>query len=122
MEELCVGTPDPPDTERGRTRTYARAHTHTHANTRSLSFSDWLSGSPGFGPSRIGAVGAGDDVTALMAPPPLSLSLSLLSPGTWASLVPFQVSNATPILPASVHQNYSINIIGEPLVPAEGGN
>uniref|UniRef100_A0A8C4I036 Nuclear factor 1 n=1 Tax=Dicentrarchus labrax TaxID=13489 RepID=A0A8C4I036_DICLA len=44
------------------------------------------------------------------------------SPGTWASLVPFQVSNGTPILPTNVHQNYSINIIGEPLVPAETGN
>lgn len=51
--------------------------------------------------------------------PPLS---SLRSPGTWASLVPFQVSNGTPILPTNVHQNYSINIIGEPLVPAETGN
>lgn len=43
--------------------------------------------------------------------------LSLLcfhSPGTWASLVPFQVTNGTPILPTNVHQNYSINIIGEP--------
>lgn len=47
---------------------------------------------------------------------------SLRSPGTWASLVPFQVSNGTPILPTNVHQNYSINIIGEPLVPAETGN
>ncbi|XP_055012649.1 nuclear factor 1 B-type isoform X3 [Boleophthalmus pectinirostris] len=44
------------------------------------------------------------------------------SPGTWASLVPFQVSNGTPILPTNVHQNYSINIIGEPLVQAETGN
>lgn len=52
----------------------------------------------------------------------LSLSLCLHSPGTWASLVPFQVSNGTPILPTNVHQNYSINIIGEPLVPAETGN
>lgn len=46
-----------------------------------------------------------------------SLLLSLLcfhSPGTWASLVPFQVTNGTQILPTNVHQNYSINIIGEP--------
>lgn len=52
----------------------------------------------------------------------LRLLSSLCSPGTWASLVPFQVSNGTPILPTNVHQNYSINIIGEPLVPAETGN
>lgn len=53
----------------------------------------------------------------------LSCFLSPHSPGTWASLVPFQVSNGTPILPTNVHhQNYSINIIGEPLVPAETGN
>ncbi|XP_048826160.1 nuclear factor 1 B-type isoform X2 [Brienomyrus brachyistius] len=43
------------------------------------------------------------------------------SPGTWASLVPFQVSNGTPILPANV-QNYSINIIGEPFLQAETSN
>ncbi|KAG9345467.1 hypothetical protein JZ751_008611 [Albula glossodonta] len=42
-------------------------------------------------------------------------------PGTWASLVPFQVSNGTPILPANV-QNYSINIIGEPFLQAETSN
>uniref|UniRef100_A0A4W5MR08 Nuclear factor I B n=1 Tax=Hucho hucho TaxID=62062 RepID=A0A4W5MR08_9TELE len=36
------------------------------------------------------------------------------SPGTWASLVPFQVTNGTQIRPTNVHQNYSINIIGEP--------
>lgn len=43
------------------------------------------------------------------------------SPGTWASLVPFQVSNRTPILPANV-QNYSLNIIGEPFLQAETSN
>ncbi|XP_029381745.1 nuclear factor 1 B-type isoform X11 [Echeneis naucrates] len=51
-----------------------------------------------------------------------TLGITWQSPGTWASLVPFQVSNGTPILPTNVHQNYSINIIGEPLVPAETGN
>ncbi|XP_031440852.1 nuclear factor 1 B-type isoform X4 [Clupea harengus] len=43
------------------------------------------------------------------------------SPGTWASLVPFQVSNGTPILPTNV-QNYSINLTGEALLQAETGN
>ncbi|XP_061619186.1 nuclear factor 1 B-type isoform X6 [Phyllopteryx taeniolatus] len=51
-----------------------------------------------------------------------TLGIAWQSPGTWASLVPFQVSNGTPILPTNVHQNYSISIIGEPLVPAETGN
>ncbi|CAL9694290.1 unnamed protein product [Knipowitschia caucasica] len=51
-----------------------------------------------------------------------TLGITWQSPGTWASLVPFQVSNGTPILPTNVHQNYSINIIGEPLVQAETGN
>ncbi|XP_061817036.1 nuclear factor 1 B-type-like isoform X1 [Nerophis lumbriciformis] len=51
-----------------------------------------------------------------------TLGIAWQSPGTWASLVPFQVSNGTPILPTNVHQNYSISIIGEPLVPAESGN
>ncbi|KAM4612206.1 nuclear factor 1 B-type-like isoform 7-T7 [Polymixia lowei] len=51
-----------------------------------------------------------------------TLGIAWQSPGTWASLVPFQVSNGTPILPTNVHQNYSINIIGEPLVHAETGN
>lgn len=45
----------------------------------------------------------------------------LHSPGTWASLVPFQVSNRTPILPANV-QNYGLNIIGEPFLQAETSN
>ena len=59
----------------------------------------------------------------LISPSASLVFLSPLSPGTWASLVPFQVSNGTPILPTNVHhQNYSINIIGEPLVPAETGN
>jgi len=54
-----------------------------------------------------------------------SLSFSLFplfnSPGTWASLVPFQVSNRTPILPTNV-QNYGLNIIGEPFLQAETSN
>lgn len=59
----------------------------------------------------------------LISPSASLVFLSPHSPGTWASLVPFQVSNGTPILPTNVHhQNYSINIIGEPLVPAETGN
>ena len=47
--------------------------------------------------------------------------LKRASPGTWASLVPFQVSNRTPILPANV-QNYGLNIIGEPFLQAETSN
>uniref|UniRef100_A0A3P9A6T1 Nuclear factor 1 n=1 Tax=Esox lucius TaxID=8010 RepID=A0A3P9A6T1_ESOLU len=43
-----------------------------------------------------------------------TLGIAWQSPGTWASLVPFQVTNGTQILPTNVHQNYSINIIGEP--------
>ncbi|XP_041117974.1 nuclear factor 1 B-type isoform X7 [Polyodon spathula] len=50
-----------------------------------------------------------------------TLGITWQSPGTWASLVPFQVSNGTPILPTSV-QNYSINIIGEPFLQAETSN
>ncbi|XP_036373094.1 nuclear factor 1 B-type isoform X3 [Megalops cyprinoides] len=50
-----------------------------------------------------------------------TLGIAWQSPGTWASLVPFQVSNGTPILPANV-QNYSINIIGEPFLQAETSN
>ncbi|XP_062305785.1 nuclear factor 1 B-type-like isoform X3 [Osmerus eperlanus] len=50
-----------------------------------------------------------------------TLGIAWQSPGTWASLVPFQVSNGTPILPTNV-QNYSINIIGEPILHAETGN
>ncbi|XP_042584302.1 nuclear factor 1 B-type isoform X2 [Cyprinus carpio] len=50
-----------------------------------------------------------------------ALGISWQSPGTWASLIPFQVSNGTPILPTNV-QNYSINIIGEPLLQAESSN
>ncbi|KAJ8397852.1 hypothetical protein AAFF_G00435410 [Aldrovandia affinis] len=49
------------------------------------------------------------------------MGITWQSPGTWASLVPFQVSNGTPILPANV-QNYSINIIGEPFLQAETSN
>lgn len=45
----------------------------------------------------------------------------LASPGTWASLVPFQVSNRTPILPTNV-PNYGLNIIGEPFLQAETSN
>ena len=52
---------------------------------------------------------------------PLSCPLPANSPGTWASLVPFQVSNRTPILPANV-QNYGLNIIGEPFLQAETSN
>ncbi|KAG5845493.1 hypothetical protein ANANG_G00139720 [Anguilla anguilla] len=50
-----------------------------------------------------------------------TMGITWQSPGTWASLVPFQMSNGTPILPASV-QNYSINIIGEPFLQAETSN
>uniref|UniRef100_A0AAR2LY97 Nuclear factor 1 n=1 Tax=Pygocentrus nattereri TaxID=42514 RepID=A0AAR2LY97_PYGNA len=50
-----------------------------------------------------------------------ALGISWQSPGTWASLIPFQVSNGTQILPTNV-QNYSINIIGEPLLQAETSN
>ncbi|XP_076829598.1 LOW QUALITY PROTEIN: nuclear factor 1 B-type-like [Brachyhypopomus gauderio] len=50
-----------------------------------------------------------------------ALGISWQSPGTWASLIPFQVSNGTPILPTNV-QNYSISIIGEPLLQAETTN
>lgn len=50
-----------------------------------------------------------------------TLGITWQSPGTWASLVPFQVSNRTPILPANV-QNYSLNIIGEPFLQAETSN
>ncbi|XP_066576425.1 nuclear factor 1 B-type isoform X13 [Amia ocellicauda] len=50
-----------------------------------------------------------------------TLGITWQSPGTWASLVPFQVSNGTPILPTNV-QNYSINIIGEPFLQAETSN
>ncbi|XP_031440864.1 nuclear factor 1 B-type isoform X16 [Clupea harengus] len=49
------------------------------------------------------------------------LGIAWQSPGTWASLVPFQVSNGTPILPTNV-QNYSINLTGEALLQAETGN
>lgn len=52
----------------------------------------------------------------------ISLSFPLSnSPGTWASLVPFQVSNRTPILPTNV-PNYGLNIIGEPFLQAETSN
>ncbi|XP_069332601.1 nuclear factor 1 B-type isoform X6 [Eulemur rufifrons] len=50
-----------------------------------------------------------------------TLGITWQSPGTWASLVPFQVSNRTPILPANV-QNYGLNIIGEPFLQAETSN
>ncbi|XP_036407232.1 nuclear factor 1 B-type-like isoform X4 [Megalops cyprinoides] len=50
-----------------------------------------------------------------------TLGITWQSPGTWASLVPFQMSNGTPILPANA-QNYSINIIGEPFLQAETSN
>ncbi|XP_028567660.1 nuclear factor 1 B-type isoform X12 [Podarcis muralis] len=50
-----------------------------------------------------------------------TLGITWQSPGTWASLVPFQVSNRTPILPTSV-QNYGLNLIGEPFLQAETSN
>ncbi|KAF6125980.1 nuclear factor I B [Phyllostomus discolor] len=50
-----------------------------------------------------------------------TLGITWQSPGTWASLVPFQVSNRTPILQANV-QNYGLNIIGEPFLQAETSN
>ncbi|XP_061102358.1 nuclear factor 1 B-type-like isoform X3 [Conger conger] len=50
-----------------------------------------------------------------------TVGISWQSPGTWASLVPFRVSNGTPMLPPNV-QNYSINIIGEPYLQAETSN
>ncbi|KAM4808452.1 nuclear factor 1 B-type isoform 5-T5 [Rhinophrynus dorsalis] len=50
-----------------------------------------------------------------------TLGITWQSPGTWASLVPFQVSNRTPILPSNV-QNYGLNIIGEPFLQAETSN
>ncbi|TRY55752.1 hypothetical protein DNTS_016173 [Danionella cerebrum] len=50
-----------------------------------------------------------------------TFGISWQSPGTWASLIPFQVSNGTQILPTNV-QNYSLNIIGEPLLQAESSN
>ncbi|KAK2531213.1 hypothetical protein Q9233_005938 [Columba guinea] len=45
----------------------------------------------------------------------------MISPGTWASFVPFQVSNRTPILPTNV-PNYGLNVIGEPFLQAETSN
>ncbi|XP_062369994.1 nuclear factor 1 B-type isoform X5 [Cinclus cinclus] len=50
-----------------------------------------------------------------------TLGIAWQSPGTWASLVPFQVSNRTPILPTNV-PNYGLNIIGEPFLQAETSN
>ncbi|XP_046761223.1 nuclear factor 1 B-type isoform X5 [Gallus gallus] len=50
-----------------------------------------------------------------------TLGITWQSPGTWASLVPFQVSNRTPILPTNV-PNYGLNIIGEPFLQAESSN
>ncbi|XP_034266343.1 nuclear factor 1 B-type isoform X7 [Pantherophis guttatus] len=50
-----------------------------------------------------------------------TLGITWQSPGTWASLVPFQVSNRTSILPTNV-QNYGLNIIGEPFLQAETSN
>ncbi|KAM6111503.1 nuclear factor 1 B-type-like [Phoenicopterus ruber ruber] len=43
------------------------------------------------------------------------------APGTWASLVPFQVSNRTPVLPTNI-PNHDLNIIGEPFLQAETSN
>ncbi|XP_053154116.1 nuclear factor 1 B-type isoform X7 [Hemicordylus capensis] len=50
-----------------------------------------------------------------------TLGITWQSPGTWASLVPFQVSNRTSILPTNV-QNYGLNLIGEPFLQAETSN
>ncbi|XP_069736149.1 nuclear factor 1 B-type isoform X8 [Phaenicophaeus curvirostris] len=50
-----------------------------------------------------------------------TLGITWQSPGTWASLVPFQVSNRTPLLPTNV-PNYGLNIIGEPFLQAETSN
>ncbi|XP_059689871.1 nuclear factor 1 B-type isoform X5 [Gavia stellata] len=50
-----------------------------------------------------------------------TLGITWQSPGTWASLVPFQVSNRTPILSTNV-PNYGLNIIGEPFLQAETSN
>ncbi|XP_035751463.1 nuclear factor 1 B-type isoform X1 [Egretta garzetta] len=50
-----------------------------------------------------------------------TLGITWQSPGTWASLVPFQVSSRTPILPTNV-PNYGLNIIGEPFLQAETSN
>ncbi|KAM6109238.1 nuclear factor 1 B-type isoform 5-T5 [Aegotheles albertisi] len=50
-----------------------------------------------------------------------TLGITWQSPGTWASLVPFQVSNRTPILPTNV-PNYGLNLIGEPFLQAETSN
>ncbi|KAF1423576.1 Nuclear factor 1 B-type, partial [Spheniscus magellanicus] len=50
-----------------------------------------------------------------------TLEITWQSPGTWASLVPFQVSSRTPILPTNV-PNHDLNIIGEPFLQAETSN
>ncbi|XP_072904523.1 nuclear factor 1 B-type-like isoform X2 [Hemitrygon akajei] len=50
-----------------------------------------------------------------------TLGIAWQSPGTWASLVPFQVSNGATILPTNV-QNYSLNFISEPFLQAETTN
>ncbi|XP_076217395.1 nuclear factor 1 B-type-like isoform X4 [Aptenodytes patagonicus] len=50
-----------------------------------------------------------------------TLEITWQSPGTWASLVPFQVSNRTPILPTNV-PNHDLNTIGEPFLQAETSN
>ncbi|XP_078251865.1 nuclear factor 1 B-type-like isoform X13 [Rhinoraja longicauda] len=50
-----------------------------------------------------------------------TLGIAWQSPGTWASLVPFQVSNGAAILPTNV-QNYSLNFISEPFLQAETTN
>ncbi|XP_071658824.1 nuclear factor 1 B-type isoform X12 [Patagioenas fasciata] len=50
-----------------------------------------------------------------------TLGITWQSPGTWASFVPFQVSNRTQILPTNV-PNYGLNVIGEPFLQAETSN
>ncbi|XP_030635495.1 nuclear factor 1 B-type isoform X8 [Chanos chanos] len=87
-------------------KTYAPPYDPSSTQSSQLRICDWTNqNGRSYGP------GASDE----------TLGISWQSPGTWASLVPFQVSNGTPILPTNV-QNYSINIIGEPLLQAETSN
>ncbi|XP_043917180.1 nuclear factor 1 B-type isoform X3 [Protopterus annectens] len=50
-----------------------------------------------------------------------TLGITWQRTGTWASLVPFQMSNRTPIIPSNV-QNYGLNVISEPFLQAETSN
>uniref|UniRef100_A0A8C7CVG2 Nuclear factor 1 n=2 Tax=Oncorhynchus TaxID=8016 RepID=A0A8C7CVG2_ONCKI len=87
---------NPPDS----LKSYVSSYDPSSPQTSQLRICDWTMNQNGrhYGPS-----GTED-----------TLGIAWQSPGTWASLVPFQVTNGTPILPTNVHQNYSINIIGEP--------